>query len=261
MTRSCGGGTMTALKRLRQERGITQVQLAASVGVDKREIQRWENGRGRPRDIYLPPLSRALGCREADIWTPPIKYWLRGYDEERIQKAGVMAPMLRRRLELEMSLKELSSRSGVGERTLSDLEAGRHTPTWDTRQKIRRALDMPEERYFTVEERNQKFARFEKIIQWVMNQHFSAMQRLNMDHEDVFQDLALCTIRAIDRYYPKENAGTIETYVIRNLMGQMKHLIYKHNAGGLVGGDAKCSKIPLTTSLECLLEDGAQFAG
>lgn len=31
---------MTALKRLRQERGITQVQLAASVGVDKRVIQR-----------------------------------------------------------------------------------------------------------------------------------------------------------------------------------------------------------------------------
>lgn len=44
-------------------------------------------------------------------------------------------------------------------------------------------------------------------------------------------------------------------------MGKMKHLIHRHNAGGLVGGDAKYPNGPLTVSLEELLERGVQKAG
>lgn len=255
-----GGVAVTALKRLRMQRGITQEQLAEAAGTSKRLVQRWENGKGRPSDKYLPLMAAALQCRVEDIWTPPIKKWLRGYDEERIRRAGSIAPVLRKRLELEMSQKELAAASGVGLKTIRDLEAGKHTATWETAQKLRRAVGLPEERFFSVKERNQKLLEMMNIVQWVMGEYASAIYRLSMDREDVFQELALCALRALDRYYPREGGASIETYVIRNLMGKMKHLINKQAAGGLVGGDAKYATVPMTISLEGLIEAGAQFA-
>lgn len=38
----------------------------------------------------------------------------------------------------------------------------------------------------------------------------------------------------------------------------MKNLIHKHNAGGMVGGVAKNSNVPLVVSLEQLMEQGAR---
>lgn len=119
---------------------------------------------------------------------------------------------------------------------------------------------MPEERYFTIEERNEKLLQMENIIQWVVNSHYATIQRLGMDRSDVFQELAVCAIRALDRWYVRENGETLETYVIRNLMGRIKHLIHQHNAGGLVGGAAKNSNGPLTISLDWLMEVGVQKA-
>lgn len=251
----------SAIKRIRTECGLTQSRLAEMVGTSKGMVQHWERGVCRPSDKFRAKLATALQCTEQDIWTPPIKYWLRGYDEERIAKAGEAAPLLRRRLELELSQVELAKMSGVGLKTIREIESGFHTPTWETRQKLRRALEMPEERHFTVEERNEKMLQMQNIIQWVINSNTSAIQRLGMDCEDVFQELAVCTIRALDRWYVRENGATLETYIIRNLMGKMKHLIHRHNAGGLVGGAAKYPNRPLTVSLDELIERGAQRAG
>lgn len=250
----------SAIKRIRTERGLTQSQLAEMVGTSKGVVQHWERGIARPSDRFRTKLIAALQCTAEDIWTPPIRYWLRGYDEEKIAKAGDAVPLLRRRLELGMTQKELAKRAGVGDGTLRAIESGRHAPTWETRQKLRRALGMPEERYFTIEERNEKLLQMENIIQWVVNSHYATIQRLGMDRSDVFQELAVCAIRALDRWYVRENGATLETYVIRNLMGRMKHLIHQHNAGGLVGGAAKNSNGPLTISLDWLMEVGVQKA-
>lgn len=94
----CGrGAAMTAIKRLRMQRGITQKQLAEAVGTIRQVVYSWECGKARPSDKYLLLLAAALHCRVEDIWTPPVRSWLRGYDEERIRRAGSMAPVLRRR--------------------------------------------------------------------------------------------------------------------------------------------------------------------
>lgn len=181
----------SAIKRIRTERGLTQRQLAEMAGTSKGMIQHWERGVCRPSDEFRVKLAAALQCDEQDIWTPPIKYWLRGYAEEKIAKAGEAAPLLRRRLELELSQVELAKMSGVGLKTIRDIEAGFHTPTWETRQKLRKALGMPEERHFTVEERNEKMLQMQNIIQWVITSHSATIQRLGMDYEDVFQELAV----------------------------------------------------------------------
>lgn len=246
------------IKKLRTERGITQRGLADMVGTSREIIQRWENGRGRPSDRFLPALADALRCDVRDIWSPPIKYWLRGYDEEKIARAGEAAPLLKRRLELEMSQVELARKSGVGLKTIRDIEAGYHAPTWETRKKLRAALGMSEERYYSIEDRNKMVLHMQNILQWVITDYNSAILRLGMDYQDVLQELNLCAIRAIDRFYPRDGGASVETYVIRNLMGRMKNLIHKHNAGGMVGGAAKNSNVPLVVSLEQLMEQGAR---
>lgn len=159
-----------------------------------------------------------------------------------------------------MSQKELAAASGVSPLTIRILEAGKRPAAWETMQKLRRAVGLPEERFFSVEERNRKLMGMMNTIRWVMGNYAPDIHRLSMDREDVFQELALCALRALDRYCPREGAS-VETYVTRSLMGKMKHLINRQAAGGLVGGDARYTVIPMTVSMEGLLEAGVQFAG
>lgn len=49
------------IRRLRQERSMTQSQLAALVGVSDKAVSKWENGRGAPDVALLPALSETLG--------------------------------------------------------------------------------------------------------------------------------------------------------------------------------------------------------
>lgn len=44
----------------RQELGLTQEKFAAEIGVDLTTLQRWENGRGEPRGLYLKAVERFL---------------------------------------------------------------------------------------------------------------------------------------------------------------------------------------------------------
>ena len=41
--------------------------------------------------------------------------------------------------------KELAEKAGIDRSTISYMESGKYNPRWETRQKIRRVLGMPEE--------------------------------------------------------------------------------------------------------------------
>ena len=49
------------LKRLRLERGISTVQLAEQLFVDKSTVNRWENGSRLPDNMMIARLSKTLG--------------------------------------------------------------------------------------------------------------------------------------------------------------------------------------------------------
>ena len=51
----------------RKDLGLTQQQLADSVGVTYKAISRWETGRGFPDAVYLQPLSQALELSITEI--------------------------------------------------------------------------------------------------------------------------------------------------------------------------------------------------
>ena len=64
---------------------------------------------------------------------------------------GTVAPIVERRRELGISQHELARLAGVHYQTVHRMEIGTQVPIWETRQKLRRVLGLPEERYFTVE--------------------------------------------------------------------------------------------------------------
>ena len=52
-----------AIRELREQRGLSQSELEATVGVGKRRIQALEDGRLDPYYVLLVRLAKALGVR------------------------------------------------------------------------------------------------------------------------------------------------------------------------------------------------------
>ena len=50
------------LKKIREARNITQMELAAKIEVPQSTIASWETGRAFPRAEKLPAIAKALGC-------------------------------------------------------------------------------------------------------------------------------------------------------------------------------------------------------
>ena len=53
--------TGAAIRRLREERGLTQAQLAEMISVSDKAVSKWETGKGLPDLTLLDPLAKALG--------------------------------------------------------------------------------------------------------------------------------------------------------------------------------------------------------
>src|SRR5215472_6703963 len=57
-------GIGTSIRRARERKRWTQRQLAEAVGVDRKTVDNWENGRSRPRSS-VGALERVLGPLDA----------------------------------------------------------------------------------------------------------------------------------------------------------------------------------------------------
>ncbi|MCR5031140.1 MAG: helix-turn-helix domain-containing protein [Selenomonadaceae bacterium] len=61
--------TGAMIKRLREERKLTQQQLAEKMSVSDKAISKWETGRGYPDISLLEPLSAALGVSVIELFS------------------------------------------------------------------------------------------------------------------------------------------------------------------------------------------------
>ena len=59
---------MIAIKKLREQKGITQMQLAAALKVSRGRVAMWETGRAYPRAEMLPTIAQLLGCTLDDLY-------------------------------------------------------------------------------------------------------------------------------------------------------------------------------------------------
>ena len=60
--------TGTMIKRLRENRKMTQQQLAEKMNVSGKAISKWETGRGYPDISLIEPLSTALGVSVIELF-------------------------------------------------------------------------------------------------------------------------------------------------------------------------------------------------
>ncbi len=59
--------TGATIKRLREAKGITQLQLAEIIGVSSKAVSKWETAKGLPDITLIEPLSQALGCSVTEL--------------------------------------------------------------------------------------------------------------------------------------------------------------------------------------------------
>ncbi|MBR4859503.1 MAG: helix-turn-helix domain-containing protein [Clostridia bacterium] len=59
--------TGATIKRLREAKGITQLQLADEIGVSSKAVSKWETAKGLPDITLIEPLARALGVSVAEL--------------------------------------------------------------------------------------------------------------------------------------------------------------------------------------------------
>ncbi len=61
--------TGAMIKRLREERKISQTGLAEAIGVSDKAVSRWETGRGYPDITLIEPLAAALGVSVIELFS------------------------------------------------------------------------------------------------------------------------------------------------------------------------------------------------
>lgn len=59
--------TGQTIKRLREEKGLTQTQLALKIGVSDKAVSKWETSKGLPDISLIEPLSKALGVSAIEL--------------------------------------------------------------------------------------------------------------------------------------------------------------------------------------------------
>lgn len=59
--------TGAIIKRLREEKRLTQAELAEMLCVSDKAVSRWETGKGYPDITLIEPLSKALGVSVAEL--------------------------------------------------------------------------------------------------------------------------------------------------------------------------------------------------
>jgi DNA-binding XRE family transcriptional regulator/desulfoferrodoxin (superoxide reductase-like protein) len=59
--------TGATVKRLREEKGLTQSQLADLIGVGSKAVSKWETAKGLPDITLIEPLAKALGVSVMEL--------------------------------------------------------------------------------------------------------------------------------------------------------------------------------------------------
>lgn len=59
--------TGTVIRRLREQRGLTQAELAQQIGVSSKAVSKWETAKGLPDITLIEPLAHALGVSVTEL--------------------------------------------------------------------------------------------------------------------------------------------------------------------------------------------------
>jgi transcriptional regulator with XRE-family HTH domain len=119
---------------LRAQKGLTQRELAAKVGIAFSMISKYESGKSEPRLKILMRLADALSVSTQELQgensgRPPVEL----YD-------GFSARLLEMRQSKKISLRLLAKRTGIDTSTLTQFELGEVSPSTDDVYQLAEAL-------------------------------------------------------------------------------------------------------------------------
>lgn len=177
------------------------------------------------------------------------------------QKAAVYKE---RRIALGLSQEQLAQKAGIDRSTVSHMESGQYSPLWETRQKIRYALGMPEERFYSIKERNAIFLELQEqgLITWIVRKNTSFLHAIGASSylDDLSQELSVHVIRSIDHFRPDGGASLV-TFVTRSTTLFVKYWARKFYMHGLTGSVSYPLPRVSVLSLEALKESDFDIAG
>ena len=58
---------MKEIRKIRLKQGISQLELANRLGIDRSTVAKWESGRINPRVSMLYEIAKALNCKVTDL--------------------------------------------------------------------------------------------------------------------------------------------------------------------------------------------------
>ncbi len=78
------GITASIIKRLREEKGMTQAEFAEKLGVTDKAVSKWETGKGYPDITLIEPIAALLGTSVAELFSGnSVKNGNRGFNMKR----------------------------------------------------------------------------------------------------------------------------------------------------------------------------------
>lgn len=242
---------MSPVKSAREALGMTQIQFAFELGESVYLVRKWETGDKAPGPEKREKLASLTGL-------PPehFKGWVKDPD----------SPIRKRREALGISRNRLGKITGITVDQLYAYERGSHLPTGNNLRKLAAALGCsPEDirpgyvepvKRYTVQERNEIVVSLLNDIWAVINRNRTLVIATGIDREDLYQELAIGLIRAVDTYDPAK--GKIRTHAGKTMKYALMEACRKWSNGGITNGPPG---VNFTCSLDAALENVYQTAG
>ena len=86
----------------------------------------------------------------------------------------------------------------------------------------------------TTEKRNDIFTQYQNVIWWVINKNRRLFSALHMEDDDVFQDLSIAALKAIDGYDSTKSASMF-THVVCKLQYEVPNIRERQKPLGMTG--------------------------
>lgn len=82
--------------------------------------------------------------------------------------------------------------------------------------------------------RNELLIQYEPVVKWTIKHNRSLIQALRLDADDVYQDLCIAAMKAIDCFDPRKS-DSLKTHLVSRLQYEVKNLKKRCNPHGLTG--------------------------
>lgn len=82
--------------------------------------------------------------------------------------------------------------------------------------------------------RNELFMQYEPMVKWAIRKNWPLIQALRVEREDVYQDLSIAAINAIDGF-DSNKSTSLKTHVASRLQYEVLNLKRRYKACGLTG--------------------------